>query len=254
MPVLSIHPQPAQAIERAKAVLESMIDLGEVALGGSVALEARWHHRTTTDLDFFASGGAVDTLFYQFDQLNEHLMDHWEAGRINGKRPSIAQRAVLHFEIDGTRVSFKRVEENQDPSDDSSDDTERLTSMRLSHTRDILTRHLRKTFLDRLGEKPFVTQGDAYDFCVARSLDPESLEYAWSQVTGYAKREVLDKFEGLAGTSESVDESKRVRNPAYPGLLANLWAEALAMFESDLRHIPPLASGQDDQSTAGTAI
>ncbi|MCY4040986.1 MAG: hypothetical protein OXF72_06980 [Gammaproteobacteria bacterium] len=179
MSAFSIHPQPAKVIERAAAVLETLIDLDEVSLGGGTALEAHWHHRTSTDLDFFATGARIDTLFYEFEQLNDVITAHWKAGRIDGKRPSVTKRTVLHFEIDGTPVSIGRVSEMHG----SGEDTEILTGIKLSHNKDILTKKL----FNRLFENQVVTERDAYDFGVARTFDAQSLEYAWSHIGKHAR-------------------------------------------------------------------
>ena len=53
---LKIHPAPARAVRTAVAVLSEWIGIEHVRLGGGTALEARWHHRTSTDLEFFALG------------------------------------------------------------------------------------------------------------------------------------------------------------------------------------------------------
>ena len=62
---LSIHPGPARSVDAAVRVLSGWIDVEHLRLGGGTALEARWHHRASTDLHFFAQGAHVDTLFYE---------------------------------------------------------------------------------------------------------------------------------------------------------------------------------------------
>ncbi len=59
------HARPRAAILTAKQVLERFIDSDQVFLGGATALQARWHHRESRDLDVFSTGEAIDTLFYR---------------------------------------------------------------------------------------------------------------------------------------------------------------------------------------------
>ncbi|MXX29103.1 MAG: nucleotidyl transferase AbiEii/AbiGii toxin family protein, partial [Gammaproteobacteria bacterium] len=101
---LNLHDGPAQAVGQAARAISTLIDLSQVLLGGGTALEARWHHRTSTDLDFFATGEEVDALFYDVERFASMLEDLWIRGWINGVPPTVTQRTVLHFEIDGTPV------------------------------------------------------------------------------------------------------------------------------------------------------
>lgn len=72
MRILDIHPSPRPAIVVAKQIFGQFPDIGEAYLGSGTALEARWHHRDSTDLDFFATGTGIDTLFYQnVNQITE---------------------------------------------------------------------------------------------------------------------------------------------------------------------------------------
>ncbi len=186
---------------------------------------------------FFATGTSIDTLFYEFEQLNDAMAAHWKAGSINGKQPSVTRRTILHFEIDGTPVSIGRVSEMHG----SAEDTEILTGIKLSHNKDILTKKL----FNRLFENQVVTERDAYDFGVARTLDPQSLEYAWSHIGEHARQGVISSLEALASKAVELDEAKRVQNAEYPSFLSNVWKEVLAMFVSNLQHQPPLSADTD---------
>ncbi len=232
---LNLHPSPAGVVVQASRVIERVIDLAHVQLGGGTALEARWHHRASTDLDFFASGASIDTLFYKgFNQVSSVLADCWQKGEINGERPRIARRAVLHFEIDGTPVSLGRV----DGFEGESDDHERQTGIRLATNRDVLTKKL----CNRLLGNGIATERDAYDFLVARHLDPDALGYAWAKVTSHERVRVAQVIRGrIEQGRQSPPSDSPLTAPAYPNLAQHLWDDLIEMFESDLRHAPSLS-------------
>ena len=56
---LKLHPSPAAAVGTAVRVLSEWIPVERLRLGGGTALEARWRHRSSTDLDFVFCPGDV---------------------------------------------------------------------------------------------------------------------------------------------------------------------------------------------------
>ena len=227
MSVLSIHRRPALVIERAKTVLESVIDIDEVHLGGGSALEALGKHRTITDLDFSASGKVIDTLFYERRPLEESLSYFYAKGIINGQAPFLNASSVLHFEIEGTPISLARTAEFHGRSEDS----ESLTGIKLASNEDVVTKKL----YNRLYENGLTTERDAYDFIVARNLDPSTMRFAWGYLSPVEQEVVIEHVRDAIRHPESIGEtSKRVTEPKYPHILRNLWIDLAEMFESDL--------------------
>ena len=230
---VNLHQGPAQAVGRAAQAISALIDTGQVLLGGGTALEARWHHRTSTDLDFFATGEAVDALFYDVERFASMLKDLWSLGLINGVPPTVTRRTVLHFEIDGTPVSLGRVE----GFEGRSDDVETQTGIALATNEDILTKKL----LNRLLGNGTATERDAYDFLVAKHLDPEALEYAWRKVPPTSRATITATISSRLNVPVAAPAGSRVLNGlAYPGLAESLWESLIQLFQSDLNKAPPL--------------
>ncbi|MYK84539.1 MAG: nucleotidyl transferase AbiEii/AbiGii toxin family protein [Gammaproteobacteria bacterium] len=230
---LNLHDGPAQAVGQAARAISTLIDLSQVLLGGGTALEARWHHRTSTDLDFFATGEEVDALFYDVERFASMLEDLWIRGWINGVPPTVTQRTVLHFEIDGTPVSLGRV----DGFEGNSDDVELQTGITLATNEYVLTKKL----VNRLLGNGTATERDAYDFLVAKHLDPEALEYAWRKVPLANRATITATIASrLNVPGPPPAESRGLTGLAYPGLAESLWENLIELFHSDLDRIPPL--------------
>ena len=69
---LRIAPEPAKAVVKAVEVLSRWIDPEHLRLGGGTALEARWHHRDSTDLDFFVLGRQEGTTMTDDITIHEY--------------------------------------------------------------------------------------------------------------------------------------------------------------------------------------
>ena len=218
---------------RAAQAIGTLIDPSQVLLGGGTALEARWHHRTSTDLDFFGTGEDIDALFYDVERFASLLKDLWSRGWINGVPPTVTRRTVLHFEIDGTPVSLGRV----DGFEGNSDDVETQTGIALATNEDILTKKL----LNRLLGNGTATERDAYDFLVAKHLDPEALEYAWRKVPPTNRATITATVSSrLSAPVGPPAGSRALTGLAYPGLAESLWESLIELFHSDLNRAPPL--------------
>ena len=73
---LRLDPAPAKAVAKAVGILSEWLPVEHLRLGGGTALEARWHHRSSTDLDFFYSPGTnrPSALFLKdFDDIRMDL-------------------------------------------------------------------------------------------------------------------------------------------------------------------------------------
>ena len=235
---LQIHQQPRASVLIAKRILARLIDLDEVFLGGGTTLEARWHHRESTDLDFFSTGEAVDTLFYRDQQkLESVLKEFGDLGLISDRNVVRLDSAVLHFQIGHTPVSLGRTDEIHG----FSDEVEHESGIRLSSTEDILTKKL----YNRLCLNGLATERDAYDFVVARTFDPKSLAYAWDYIGGVHRENVKLHLDSVIENPLEEGEGRRVRAPAYPLLSENVWTEVSKLFQSDLEYMPKLVPSEE---------
>lgn len=235
---LELDPAPAKAVGAAVAILSTWIPVEHLRLGGGTALEARWHHRSSTDLGFFYSPGTARpaSLFRkEFDDIRMDL--HRLVGDEVIARDGVVLNGTNHiqFIVGDVPVSFVRTEMfHSDPCDE----VEHRSGVFLGGTKDILT----KKMYNRLGINRLTTPRDAYDFAVARGLAPDDLAYAWSALTDDMKREALTAYRTLAeGGSPAVFRALEKRKH---GRIANdLWAQVLLMLESDLEYVPPLTRG-----------
>lgn len=234
---LKLDPAPAKAVGTAVAILSEWIRVEHLRLGAGTALEARWHHRSSTDLDFFYSTGTArpSALFLKdFEDIRMDLHRLVRDGTIAPDGVVLNGTSHIQFVAGDVPVSFVRTEMyHSDPGME----VEHQTGVVLSGNRDILT----KKMYNRLGINLVATQRDAYDFAVARTLAPEELAYAWSTMTDEMKRNAVAAYRDLAeGGAEP--RSRALQRPRYRRIAADLWKHVLRMVETDLAYVPPLAT------------
>lgn len=230
---LPIQPGPAKAVGTALDVLSRWIDSENLRLGGGTALEARWHHRSSTDLDFFALSEYADVVFYEhFHRVLEDLEQLARDGVVATEGMRMTGRTIVHFRVGDTPVSFGRVDVfHGDPADE----VEYASGVVLSGTRDILA----KKMYNRLGSNRLATERDAYDFAVARTKAPDDLTYAWGLMPAYMKEVAVGLCRERAerGPPLELDEAR------YAPIARDVWGHVVRMFESDLKYVPPLDEG-----------
>ena len=231
---LPIHPAPAKAVYTAVEVLAEWIGVEHLRLGGGTALEARWHHRASTDLDFFALGRHADAVFYErFDEMKTDLTRLAIDGVISERGIRFTGRTIVHFRIGDTPVFFGRVDVfHGDPCDEA----EARTGVALSGTRDILA----KKMYNRLACNQLATQRDAYDFAVARTMAADDLAYAWNLLSADMKASVIDlcREHGTDGVRNG--DMHELTETRYRHIAANVWEHVVGMLEGDLAYAPPL--------------
>ncbi len=211
-------------------VLSRWIDVEHLRLGGGTALEARWHHRSSTDLDFFTLAEHADIVFYErLDEMTKDLGELALAGTIARENIRLVQRKILHFQIGNTP-----------------DEAELDTGVLLSGNKDILAKKLD----DRLVGNGLATERDAYDFAVARSRAPDDLAYAWDILTRHQKGVVLDIYRELAVAYGQEPRHRDIVRPLadvrHGSIASDLWSHVHKMFASELSYIPPLTVGDGD--------
>lgn len=230
---LTLHPAPRKAIERAVGILSKWVDLEKLRLGGGTTLEARWHHRASTDLDFFISGSEADELFYySWEKMQSDLAQLARDDVIN---PGIRAtgREVIHFSISDTPISLARVPLfHGDPCDE----IENKTGVILNGTKDILTKKLQS----RVAGNQVFLERDAYDFAVARTEAPEDLAYAWEIIQPAQKASLLEMYQYLSTQTPSA-----IRDAQYIDIGSDVWLHVYRLFDSDLAYLPPMSRTSD---------
>ena len=183
---------------------------------------------------FFAPAASTQSPLFlkDFDDIRMDLYRLVSDGTIAGDGVVLNGRNQVQFVIGDVPVSFVRTEMfHGDPRDEA----EHETGVLLAGTRDILT----KKMYNRLGINRLVTQRDAYDFAVARTLAADDLAYAWSTMTDDMQREAVAACRDLA-QGEAHAHSRALVNPRHEGIAANLWQHVVLLLESNLEYVPPL--------------
>ena len=243
---LRLDSAPARAVGTAVDILSAWLPVGHLRLGGGTALEARWHHRSSTDLDFsFTPGtGPSGALFLKnFNDIRKDLHGLARDGVI--VRDSVVMVGTNHiqFMVGDVPVSFVGTEMfHGDPRDE----VEYETGVILGGTRDILT----KKMYNRLGVNHIATERDAYDFAVARTLAPDDLVYAWSTLTDDMQRDTLAAYRDLA-EGEGHARPQALVKPRFDCIASQVWQQVLWMMESNLAYVPPLTQGDGDVGHGG---
>ena len=234
---VSLPDPPGGKMPDAVRVLSRWIDPSELRLGGGIVLAARWHHRNSTDLDFLATGDAIDTLFYQdLDGVLQDMVNLAKAGVIGSETMRETNRTVLHFDVGGTPVSIGRVGFH----DDLQREVESRTNVLLSPTRDILTKKMVNRFL----VNGLPTERDAFDFLVAQTKAPEDLKYAWLQVPAPDRNTLAAAYRERSLRWTGASDARLLANLAYAELANELWLHAHRMMESNLEYVPIGSAGK----------
>ena len=232
---LRLDPVPASAMGTAAGILSTWMPAEHLRLGGGTALAARWHHRSSTDLDFcFTPGtGPSNSLFLKdSDDIRRDLHALARDGVIAMDSVVMVGTNHIQFMVGDVPVSFVGTEMfHGDPRDE----VEYETGVILGGTRDILT----KKMYNRLGVNHVATERDAYDFAVARTLAPDDLFYAWSTLTDDMKRDTLAVYRDLAEGDSNARYQALVK-PRFERIAGQVWKQVLWMMESDLEYVPPL--------------
>lgn len=220
---MRLHSGPREAIGPAVEVLGRWFDLDGVILGGGTALEARWHHRRSTDLDLFAPVPYLSNFMtLPKERIKAELHNHATQAPKGGVSISATQlrlvAAGVPVSLSGTRGFWTA---DHDPCVESS------TGMPLAPSADVLLRKMQGRTLAQGRAVP----RDAYDFVVARAIDPVSFRDAVAQLDDDQTRAIAETFEGLAEAPPTA-EGRGVEAPAYPRILdQGLWKLAAQVFK-----------------------
>ena len=226
---VQLHAGPREAIGPAISLLGRWFDLDGVVIGGGTALEARWHHRRSTDIDLFAPRPYLSSLAkVSRERIEAELHNRASPSRrVETAVGATHLRCVVAgvpVSLSGTRGFWK---EDHDPCVEAS------TGMPLASSADIL---LRKMQGRTLAQGRAVAR-DAYDFIVARAVDPISFRDAVAHLDEGEAEVIAETFEVLADAPPRT-EGRGVEAPAYPAVLKQgLWKLAAQVFRHPRRDL-----------------
>ena len=227
--------QPALQVVSKEAVkfISEILPIQSVVLGGGTVLAARWHHRFSTDLDFFVDAGAIDSILVnpgRRNAVNDYFARLQEDHQIDLDDSTGASHDGIRFWISATPVSVVR--QSVKPID-STTEIESQTNVRLESSADIL----HKKLIGRLIGWGSLTPRDVYDVLVASNLDISSLERAHQAMNSTGRARLLDTLQALveAPASETA-ENEAVIRPKYQ--FENMNEDLLELFSTDLVKIP----------------
>ena len=170
---LPLPPGPADLLERTRAHLATHLG-GEhhLCLGGGTALVVRWHHRKTTDLDFFIQAGPYARLYANRLAFQRDL----EQATGTARRLDVRPASAFILLADGGEISVSTTPGfTENPR---SDDTVRGTAIALETSEEILSRKIASRILDA---NTFVPR-DLYDIAVAKHHEPDALAGALRRI------------------------------------------------------------------------
>lgn len=224
---VTLHSGPREAIESGVATLRQWFDLDCAELGGGTALEAKWHHRRTTDLYLFlpvrtlaqVAKTPMDIVTRQFAEFaaDTKVADgEFHLTRTHVRFP-VAGRGSTPISLSGTNGLWQH---------DNNPCFEEQTGIALSANADILLRKMQGRVVAQ--GRPVVR--DAYDFVVAKALDYDAFRDAYAQLDAADVDAVVAAYSALVG-SPPATEGRSLADPKYTAiLLKDVWQMAIDAF------------------------
>lgn len=233
---VTLHPGPREAIEPAMAALGAVFDMSRAVLGGGTALEAKWHHRRSTDLDLFMeteTNTLAGACKIEPDKVGATLTQMPGVTEVQQSR-----RSFLSMVVNGTPVSLAVVGpffvEDAEPCCEAS------TGIPLAPNADILIRKLQ----GRLALSGQAVPRDAYDIVVAQHVDFPSFRDAYAHLDD-AQIDTVKAILAARIETPPVTAGRAVDSPAYPQLLDDLWRHAYRAVDEPTPQAIPLRRAVD---------
>lgn len=204
---LSLPTGPAEILERIRTHLGTHLG-GEhhLCLGGGSVLAARWHHRHSTNLDFFIQRDPYARLHANRCRF-QHDLDTVAGGL---RKLAVLPDHTYIILADGGEISV-----STPPSltaNPRSADTVRGTQIALETTDEILARKIGGRLL---GNNIFVPR-DLYDIVAARHFDPNGLDRALRPFTPDQHEQIAEEL-GRLPPDWMTTHPQPVIAPARPG-------------------------------------
>ena len=175
-------------------------------LGGGTALAARWQHRDSFDIDLFTAPSTYREAIYD------------QCSRFQARLDELPRSRIATLGLEGCTVYCEhgRVElvaSSPQTRHSRSQDSTRDPMIALETNVEILAKKLHRRMLSH-GR---IVPRDLYDLAVARHLEPEALEGAWS-AGPVRDPAVLAAALGSFSPGWMERHEEPVANPHYPGL------------------------------------
>ena len=201
-------------------------DMNKIVLGGGTVLAMHWHHRISTDLDYFLNtrtltGGETIALIRK---AANYLEDASTKDTIHSLETAPYH---LKFKIDETEIFlFTLPELISDPTSHH----EKNTSLKLENIPEILGKKLAGRIMN-LGA---FAQRDFYDFCVACHKTPDSFSTALNTLNRKQLIQIADEVKDWRNSPliRQAEKNKPLIEPVYRELADNLWR----LSEDVIRH------------------
>ena len=197
-------------------------DTDTFVLGGGTTLASRWHHRLSTDLDFFMGFMEFRQAMFLGDSPgNRVLAEMADQHRISDLRLAAAHCA---FQVGQTPVTLFTT---QAFSSAHPTQRESQTGICLESTTEILAKKL----IARILKNGDFAKRDFYDFCVASIEDPQSWRAVTSLVAHDDVSAIIQEIRN-PGTSPLVhmaETGSDILEPKYANIASNLWKASVGL-------------------------
>ena len=199
-------------------LLDNWIDRSNYVMGGGSVLEARWHHRHSTDIDLFIHREAMSII-----DLSEILKNVKSMERDGDVTEVNAFPHGFHCTTPFGPMSLFGT--NREMSVTLSDEKEPLTGIAYESTTEILFRKLR----NRMSNFSRYLPRDMYDLMVSYILDKPALDAAFNQLL---PDEIESLAEDMARGIAKVQDLGDLVNPSFEELVRsadefNVYIEAV---------------------------
>ena len=211
--------------------------LDDALLGGGTILAARWQHRVSTDLDFFAPHEEFyDAVVEHEDELRSALR-HVAFGVIVGMHH--VQCVMRKGDVE---VGIHDAMYGATTDDERSDD---VVGARVVGTQTTTT-ILRRKMIGRLMGRHEITARDIYDLCVSEREDRAALLAATRGVPAGLLRQVADELTFHEAGNIS---GKPLIQPRHPEIASNLARCGHDVMLGMAQHVESLRSKQQHRTT-----
>ena len=202
--------------------------LDDALLGGGTVLAARWRHRISTDLDFFAPRESFyGTVVEQEDELRSALRRVAFAVFVGAHHVQCVMRKG------DVEVGIHDAMYGATTDDERSEDVVGACAIGTQTTATIL----RRKIIGRLMDRHEVTARDVYDICVSEKEDREAMLAATRDVPAGLLRQVANE---LTFYVEGGLRGKPLIRPTHPEIASNLAHCGRDVLLSMARHVEAL--------------
>ncbi len=220
---LQLLPGPHASFQRFQEATRGLFDPSCYTVGGGTALEARWHHRDSTDVDLFVDTRDITHTLRENREVLREMLFALTTG--SAERFQIGHDFVqvwLH-EAPITLIADRRL-----TTTPVSDECVEGASTRLQSTEEILAKKIHLRILEASTLHP----RDFYDMLCARELQPAAWKRAVANVTGQQWMRIRRALEPLCEDWGHYDDT--LVRVAYPVIAGALKERSIALVSDEL--------------------